>query len=201
MPLIAIDGPAGSGKSTVARAVARELGLPYLDSGAMYRSVAWAAWRDGIPAADATAVAELAQRTDIAVTDRVVVDGTDVTEAVRDREVNDTVSAVAANPDVRRELVKRQRAWLAKNSGDGVVEGRDIGTVVFPDADVKVFLTAAQDVRARRRREEADIGRRDHLDSTRAVSPLEKAADAVEIDTTDTRVEDVVKQVLDLVRR
>ena len=201
MPVIAIDGPAGSGKSTVARAVARELGLAYLDSGAMYRSVAWAARRDGVDPTDATAVAELTRRTTITIGDRVEVDGADVTDAIREHDVNVTVSAVAANPDVRRELVQRQRGWLAANGGSGVIEGRDIGTVVFPDADVKVYLTAAEGVRASRRKEEADISRRDRLDSTRAVSPLEKAADAVEIDTTNTGIDDVVKQVLDLVRR
>jgi cytidylate kinase len=201
VPVIAIDGPAGSGKSTLARTLARRLKLPYLDSGAMYRSVAWAVQRDAIDPGDAAAVAALARRTTIEVADRVTVDGVDVTEASRAPEVNASVSAVAANPQVRAELVARQRAWLAAHGGKGVVEGRDIGTVVFPDADVKVFLTASADVRAARRHEESDINRRDRLDSTRAVSPLEKAADAIEIDTTATDVEQVVAQVLALVKR
>jgi cytidylate kinase len=201
VPVIAIDGPAGSGKSTVARAVARRLELPYLDSGAMYRAVAWAAIRDGIAPADADAVAKLAARIDIVVADRVSVDGTDVSEAIRTPAVTTTVSAVAANPAVRTEMVRRQRAWLDARGGSGVIEGRDIGTVVCPDADVKVYLTAAEHVRAARRHEEADINRRDRLDSTRAVSPLEKAADAIEVDTTDTRVDDVVAHVLSLVKQ
>ena len=200
MPLIAIDGPAGSGKSTVARAVARALAVPYLDSGAMYRAVAWAAQRDGVAPANEDAVADLARRVAIEVGDRVLVDGTDVTDAIREPSVNTTVSAVAANAAVRKEMVRRQREWLAAHDGNGVVEGRDIGTVVCPDADVKVFLTASAEVRAARRKEEADINRRDRLDSTRAVSPLEKADDAVEIDTTDTDVAGVVKHVLEMVK-
>ncbi len=199
MPVIAIDGPAGSGKSTVARAVAARLGLPYLDTGAMYRSLAWATLRDNIAPADGAAIAALARRTAIDVSDRVTVDGTDVTDAIRRPDVNATVSAVAANPEVRTEMVKRQRAWMEAHGGSGVVEGRDIGRVVFPDADAKVFLTASEAVRAARRKEEADIARRDRLDSTRAVSPLEKADDAVEVDTTNTRIDEVVARVLALV--
>ncbi len=199
MPVIAIDGPAGSGKSTVARAVAAALKLPYLDSGAMYRSVAWAALRAGIDASDADRVAALAKRLTIVVGDRVTVDGIDVTDTIREPAVTTTVSAVAANPAVRAELVRRQREWLEAHGGAGVVEGRDIGTVVFPDAKVKVYLTASAEVRAARRHEEADINRRDRLDSTRAVSPLERAPDAVEVDTTTTEVDDVVAKVLALV--
>lgn len=201
MPLIAIDGPAGSGKSTVARAVAARLGLPYLDTGAMYRSVAWAALRHGVDPTDGPAVAALARRIDIALDDTVHVDGVDVTDAIRGHDVNRSVSAVAANPEVRAEMVKRQRDWAVTHQGDGVVEGRDIGTVVFPDATVKVFLTADVGVRAARRSEETDIARRDRLDSTRNTSPLSRAADAIEIDTTDTEVDGVVEQVLALVAR
>jgi cytidylate kinase len=200
MPVIAIDGPAGSGKSTVARAVAATLGLPYLDTGAMYRSVAWAALRAGVDVHDGPALATVARTIDIAMEGRVVVDGNDVTSAIREPSVNAAVSAVAANPEVRAEMVKRQRAWIDGHGGNGVVEGRDIGTVVFPDADVKVYLTADENVRARRRHEEADISRRDRLDSTRTASPLTKADDAVEVDTSATAVDDVVAQVLALVR-
>jgi CMP/dCMP kinase len=199
--MIAIDGPAGSGKSTVARAVAARLGLPYLDSGAMYRSVAWAALRDGIPIDDADAVAALARRTRIDVGERVVVDGADMTSAIRKPEVNRAVSVVSAHAGVRAELVKRQRAWAAEHGGNGVVEGRDIGTVVFPAADVKVYLTASETTRATRRRDEVDIARRDRLDSTRAASPLTRAPDAIEVDTTDTAVSDVVSRVLALVTK
>jgi CMP/dCMP kinase len=199
--MIAIDGPAGSGKSTVARAVAARLGLPYLDTGAMYRSVAWAALRDGVDVTDGAALADVARRIDIALTPHLTVDGVDVTAAIREPRVNTAVSAVAANPEVRAEMVKRQRAWATANAGNGVVEGRDIGTVVFPDADVKVFLTASEPVRAARRKEEADIARRDRLDSTRVASPLVKADDAVEVDTTATGVDAVVDRVLALVAR
>jgi cytidylate kinase len=199
MPLIAIDGPAGSGKSTVARAVAQRLGVGYLDSGAMYRSVAYAVLRDGIEPGDSEAVVSLAKRLTIDVGARVTVDGEDATEAIRSPEVNRAVSLVSAIPGVRAELVTQQREWAARHHGSGVVEGRDIGTVVFPDADVKVFLVADEQVRAARRAEESDIARRDRLDSTRAASPLEKADDAVEIDTTSTSVEGVVDKVLALV--
>ena len=201
MPLIAIDGPAGSGKSTVARAVAAHLGLPYLDTGAMYRSVAWAALRAGVEPTDGEAVARVARDLRIEVENGISVDGVDVTAAIREPAVNQAVSAVSANPEVRAELVKRQRAWADAHDGNGVIEGRDIGTVVFPDAAVKVYLTADESVRATRRKEEADIARRDRIDSNRAVSPLLKAEDAVAIDTTDTAVDDVVDKVLALVPR
>jgi cytidylate kinase len=198
--MIAIDGPAGSGKSTIARAVAARLGLAYLDTGAMYRAVAWAALRDGVDLTDGSAVAELARDTDIEMGERKIrVDGHDVTGAIREQPVNAAVSTVAANPEVRAEMVKRQRAWAEANQGDGVVEGRDIGTVVFPDADLKVYLTANEAVRARRRREESDIARRDRLDSTRTASPLMKAGDAVEVDTSDAGIDDVVARVLALI--
>jgi len=201
VPVIAIDGPAGSGKSTVARAVAAKLGLPYLDTGAMYRAVAWAALRDGVALDDGEAVATVAHRLNIDVGERVSVDGVDVTDAIREPPVNAAVSTIAAYPAVRAEMVKRQRAWADASASGGVVEGRDIGTVVFPDAAVKVYLTADESVRAGRRHEESDIGRRDRIDSTRAVSPLIKADDAVEIDTTTTAVNDVVEHVLALVER
>jgi cytidylate kinase len=198
LPIIAIDGPAGSGKSTVSRALARRLGIDRLDTGAMYRAVAWAALDRHVDPADQPAVAELARTIGISVGDQVEVDGTDVTEAIRGSEVSGAVSVVAANPAVRSVLVQRQRRWVAERGG-GVVEGRDIGSVVFPDAKVKIFLTASPDERARRRPEEDQqaLSRRDRLDSTRAVSPLGVAEGALVIDTTDRPVEDIVDQVVE----
>ncbi len=197
LPIIAIDGPAGSGKSTVSRALARRLGIDRLDTGAMYRAVAWAALDRHIDPADQPAVAELARAIGISVGDQVEVDGTDVTQAIRGPEVSGAVSVVAANPAVRSVLVQRQRRWVAERGG-GVVEGRDIGSVVFPEAKVKIFLTASADERARRRPEEDQqaLSRRDRLDSTRAVSPLGVAEGALVIDTTDRPVEDIVDQVV-----
>jgi cytidylate kinase len=208
--VIAIDGPAGSGKSTVARAVAERLNLPYLDTGAMYRAVAFAALRRGIDPEDAAPVAELAREVVLSVGDEVVVDGVDATIEIRGPEVTRAVSTVAANPAVREELVVRQREWVADHGG-GVVEGRDIGTVVFPSAALKVYLTADDSERASRRSKEmldlhydqvaADIARRDHVDSTRPASPLTVAEDAVRIDTTDRPVDAVVDEVLALAAR
>jgi cytidylate kinase len=208
MRVIAIDGPAGSGKSTVARAVAARLGLDYLDTGAMYRAVTFAAMRRGVDLDDAEAVAHLARQIDLDVGDVVTVDGVDATIEIRTPEVTRAVSVVAANPGVRKELVSRQREWAEARHG-GVVEGRDIGTVVFPAADVKVYLTAADDERASRRSKElldmhydqvaADIARRDHVDSTRSASPLVVADDAVRLDTTGKDIDQVVDAVLALV--
>lgn len=206
MKLIAIDGPAGSGKSTVARIVAQRLGLDYLDTGAMYRSVAFAALHRGIHPDDADAIARLAEKLEIEVAERVLVDGIDATAAIRSPDVTKAVSAVAANPEVRKELVRRQREW-AEARGGGVVEGRDIGSVVFPHADLKVYLTADDAERAKRRAAEvgrphdadaiaADIARRDHIDSTRAASPLAVPDDAVVIDTSGRLVDEIVKEVL-----
>ncbi|MDQ1374029.1 MAG: CMP/dCMP kinase [Actinomycetota bacterium] len=205
MRVIAIDGPAGSGKSTVARALAERLGLDYLDTGAMYRSVAFAAIQRRIDPEDADAVGALAETVEIKVADAVTVDGVDATLEIRGPEVTRAVSVVAANPAVRKEMVQRQREWAAAHGG-GVVEGRDIGTVVFPDAELKVFLTARDDERARRRSQEvldldydevaAAIAKRDYLDSTRAASPLTRAPDAVEIDTSSLTVEEIVEQVM-----
>jgi cytidylate kinase len=207
--VIAIDGPAGSGKSTVARAVAERLGLEYLDTGAMYRSVTFAALRRGIDPTDDDAVGALAASLDIAVDNAAVtVDGVDASIEIRGPEVTRAVSTVAANPAVRTELVSRQREW-ARRRGGGVIEGRDIGSVVFPDALVKVYLTASKDARAGRRAKEvtdldyetvaADLARRDALDQGREVSPLAEAGDAVAIDTTDLDVDQIVAAVLDLV--
>jgi len=208
MSLVAIDGPAGSGKSTVARAVAGRLGLRYLDTGAMYRSVALAALERGVDPGDGDALAKLAGALDIEVGERGVrLDGVDATTAIREPGVTAVVSAVSAHPPVRAELVRRQRRWVEQHGG-GVVEGRDIGTVVFPNADLKVFLTASEEERARRRQRDeqapdvnavaADISRRDKVDSSRAVSPLRPADDAVVIDTTGRTVDDVVDQVVGL---
>jgi cytidylate kinase len=194
--VIAIDGPAGSGKSTVAQAVARKLGVAYLDTGAMYRSVTHVALQRGVDVTDGDALAGLARELDIEIGDRVLVDGVDVSEAIRTSAVNGAVSTVAAHPGVRAELVRRQQAWVATHQG-GVMEGRDIGTVVCPDARLKVFLTAGEGERARRRRDEADVEQRDRLDSTRSVSPLKAADDAIVIDTTDLAVDEVVSRILE----
>jgi len=207
MPVVAIDGPAGSGKSTVARAVAKRLGVAYLDTGAMYRSVSFAALEHGVDPADGEGLAKLAHGLDIQLGDRVLVDGVDATAAIRGPEVTAIVSAVSMHPEVRADMVRRQREW-ARLHGGGVAEGRDIGTVVFPDADVKVFLTASEEERARRRQRDdrapnvtavaADLARRDALDSNRDTSPLRPADDAVVIDTTGRSVDDVVDQVVGL---
>jgi CMP/dCMP kinase len=206
MRVIAIDGPAGSGKSTVARRLAERLGLDYLDTGAMYRGVAFAALRAGIEPDEVEAVAKLVTDLPIEVTpDQVRIDGVDATIEIRGPEVTRAVSVVAANTAVRDELRRRQREW-AEARGGGVVEGRDIGTVVFPDAELKVFLTATPDVRASRRSQEvtdldyetvaADLARRDALDEGRDDSPLAMAADAVHLDTSDRTVDEVVDDVL-----
>jgi cytidylate kinase len=200
--IVAIDGPAGAGKSTVGRAVAARLGLQYLDTGAMYRSVTFAALRRGIDPSEAEQVAKILPDLDLQVRpDGVTVDGVDASIEIRGPEVSRAVSIVAANPAVRSEMVRRQREWVAARDG-GVLEGRDIGTVVFPDADLKVYLTADPEVRAQRRSQEvsdldyetvaADLARRDALDEGRAVSPLTEAADAFVLDTTGLSVEEIV---------
>jgi cytidylate kinase len=203
--VIAIDGPAGSGKSTVARRLADRLGLEYLDTGAMYRAVTFAALRRGIDPTDPEPVAQLARAVDLEVSvEEVRVDGTDATIEIRGPEVSRAVSAVAANPEVRAELVRRQREW-ANERGGGVLEGRDIGTVVFPDALLKVYLTARPDVRAERRAAEvtgldyetvaADMARRDALDQGRATDPLRQADDAIELDTSDMTIDEIVNEL------
>jgi 3-phosphoshikimate 1-carboxyvinyltransferase len=195
--VVAIDGPAGAGKSTVSTAVAERLGLERLDTGAMYRAVAALALARGIPPDDVERVAALAGASTIAVGECVLIDGLDVTDVIRSPEVGRVVSVVAANPEVRRSLVQRQRAW-ADAHGGGVVEGRDIGSVVFPRAQLKVYLTASAEERARRRYDEAPEGlaRRDRIDATRDASPLQEAGDAHRLDTTDRTVQDVVEEVL-----
>lgn len=208
--MIAIDGPAGSGKSTVARAVADRLALEYLDTGAMYRGVAHAVLRRGIDPTDAAAVADVARAVVLDVTrSRCLVDGEDASSAIRGPEVTGAVSAVAANPDVRIEMVARQRAWVDELGG-GVMEGRDIGSVVFPEAELKVYLTASPEVRARRRAAEvpgldveavvADIGRRDEADSSRAASPLVAADGARVLDTSELTVDGVVDAIVEMLR-
>jgi CMP/dCMP kinase len=207
--VIAIDGPAGSGKSTVARRLAERLGLEYLDTGAMYRAVTFAALRRNLDPTDAEPVAALAQNVDLSVTDAgVTVDGVDATIEIRGPEVTRAVSAVAANAEVRSELVSRQREW-ARRRGGGVIEGRDIGSVVFPDAELKVYLDARPEVRAARRSKEvsdldyetvaADIARRDALDQGRVASPLTRAGDAVEVDTSDLTVDEIVELIVEQV--
>lgn len=204
--VVAVDGPSGVGKSSLSRALADRLGLDHLDTGAMYRAVAAAALQEGVDPGDPGAVARVAAECELEVSDSsVVVNGTDVTDHIRGRDVTDAVSAVAAIPEVRSELVERQRDWLRRRGG-GVIEGRDIGTVVVPDADLKVYLTARPEVRAARRHGElpaeeievvaADLARRDEADSSREASPLRPASDAVVVDTSDMALADVLELVL-----
>src|SRR5215204_1573174 len=200
--VVAIDGPAGAGKSTVARAAARALGFPYLDSGAMYRAVGLMALRHGGAASDR------AEELDIQLGDRVIANGEDVTDAIRTPEVSEAASKVATNPKVREALVNKQRELLS--NGDWVAEGRDIGTVVAPDAAVKVFLTASPEERARRRAKELgtdpetvrqDQALRDAQDMEREHSPLIAAPGAVELDTSGLSVDEVVDRIVELVER
>jgi CMP/dCMP kinase len=207
--VIAIDGPSGSGKSTVARGVAARLGLEVLDTGAMYRAVTLAALERGADLHDAVACEAAAVDAEIVVDGTVLLDGRDVSAEIRGPEVTAVVSTVSAHPGVRTVLVARQRDWVESHGG-GVVEGRDIGTVVFPDAPVKVFLTASDEARAARRaRDEADaargttvdevaadLARRDALDSNRVASPLVAAADAIVIDNTTSDVHDVIDVIV-----
>jgi cytidylate kinase len=212
--IVAIDGPSGAGKGTVARAVAAQLGYRHIDTGAMYRALAWKAQRDGLDLADEAAVAALGERADFNLENgRVEIDGHDVRSAIRTPEMDKAATAVARHPAVRRVLVARQRAF--GNGGGVVMEGRDIGTVVFPDADVKLYLDASPEERARRRAADpahaasktaqlsevaTALAERDKSDSTRAVSPLAVAPDAVVIDTTGVPIEEVITRVLELVR-
>ena len=219
MLMIAIDGPAGTGKSSVSRGLARSLGARYLDTGAMYRIVTLAVLRAGIDLDDVDAIGAAAADVDLAVgydpeEDRSYLAGEDVSAEIRGDEVTRAVSAVSAVPAVRTRLVQLQRE-LAAGQGSIVVEGRDIGTVVLPDADVKIFLTASAEERALRRNDQniasglgddyeavlADVKRRDHLDSTRAVSPLRAADDALVVDTSDMSEPQVVAHLLDLVEQ
>jgi cytidylate kinase len=217
--IVAIDGPAGSGKSTVARGVARRLGFTYLDSGALYRAVTFAALEAGADLDDGPALGELAAAAQVELHERdqeavqVLLDGRDVTQQIRDPAVTGASSRVAAHPEVRAALLRKQRDLIA--AGDYVVEGRDIGTVVAPDAPIKAFLTADPEERARRRAAELRrrgleaqaedvrqaIEQRDRLDSTRSAAPLRAADDAVVIDTTGLDAAQVIDRVLELVER
>lgn len=209
--VIAIDGPGGVGKTTVSQRVAERLGHAHLDTGSWYRAATLAVLTTGVDAEDEEAVVGIV---DVARFDyhdgRVLLDGVDVSEQVRSQEVTDAVSEISAIALVRATLVARQREWVEERHGAAVVEGRDIGTVVFPAAQVKVFLTARPEVRAQRRAgdkmdndkgvEEVadDLARRDRIDSTREASPLRPAPDATEVDTSDLAIEEVVDRVLEL---
>jgi CMP/dCMP kinase len=212
--IVAIDGPSGAGKGTISRTLAQTLGYRHVDTGAMYRAVGWKAAHDGIALEDEAAVQALAQRADIMVEGGVVsIDGHDVTRAIRTPEIDKVAAAVARLPRVRAALVDRQRSLGA--GGGVVMEGRDIGTVVFPNADVKIYLDASAEERARRRANDAAhtgsqagqaavaeaIAARDKSDTTRAVSPLTLADDAIHIDTTYMPVDAVVERVLAIVRQ
>lgn len=216
--IVVIDGPAGAGKSTVARRVARRLGAAYLDTGAMYRALTWAAADRGIAPTDTDALAALARALPLRITpeadgDRVSVAGRDITEAIRAPAVTASVSQVSAHAGVREAMVDAQRRLAA--AGDWVADGRDLGSVVWPEADVKVFLTASPQERARRRCAEmrargqdcdldevlADVRRRDEFDSTRAVAPLVVADGATVIDCSDLTADEVVERIAALVAR
>ncbi|WP_018130762.1 (d)CMP kinase [Effusibacillus pohliae] len=215
---VAIDGPAGAGKSTVAKMVAKRLGLLYIDTGAMYRAVTWKAIASGIPFSDEEQMVELASTIDISFDsddDRQIVrvDGADVTQQIRSPEVTEHVSTVSAIPGVRSQLVKLQQKMAGRLGV--VMDGRDIGTCVLPDAEVKIFLTASLEERARRRLEEllskgvrtdleevmASLARRDEMDSTRDLAPLRKAEDAYSIDTTGLSVPEVVDRIVSICRQ
>ena len=209
MTVVAIDGPAGAGKSTVARLVAEQISVPYLDTGAMYRCVALAVLRRGIPHSDVEGIAAIAENVNISLQhDTVFLDGQDVSKDIRTPEVGSVVSVIAAMTPVRNSMRTQQQKWIKDHQG-GVVEGRDIGTVVLPHADVKIFLTASAQERAARRVEQSggdltqvakEIEDRDHLDSTRVDSPLQPADDAIHVDTTGMTVAEVVATIVSIVR-
>lgn len=210
--LVAIDGPGGVGKSTVARAVAEAIGGAHLDTGATYRAAALAVIKAGEDPNDGEAAWRIVADSDISYeAGRVKLDGIDVTTDIRSAEVTAAASAVAVHPGIRRHLVALQRAWLADHGGVGVVEGRDIGTVVFPHAQVKVYLTASAGVRASRRAGDvgtpdvgavaSELAKRDRVDSTRETSPLQPATDALIIDTSEMSIDEVIGVVLEAVAR
>jgi cytidylate kinase len=207
--IVTIDGPGGTGKSTVSREVARLAGLPHLDTGGFYRAATLGVLRAGVDPSDGYAVDEVVSRLVLGQeAGRMFLDGVDVSEEIRGDEVTGAVSAVSAHPEVRRELVEMQRKWVGDHQGRGVVEGRDIGSVVFPDAALKVYLDASAEVRAERRALETgedldevltDLERRDRIDSTREASPLRVPEGAVVIDTTGLSFDQVVQMLLDLI--
>lgn len=219
--IVAIDGPSGAGKSTVAKAVARKLGFSCLDTGAMYRAIAWRALQDGIDLHDEAALGSLAQNCEISfehegddpIPRRVFIDGVDITSDIRTGRIDKAVSPVSATPLVREALVAQQQR--IGRQGNYVVEGRDIGTTVFPDAECKIFLTASAEERAHRRVRQnvdrdlgsidydevlADLIRRDEVDSSRSVSPLKPADDAIHIDSTSCYIEEIIDQICSLAR-
>lgn len=208
-PIVTIDGPAGTGKSTVSRLVAEKLGLPHLDTGAFYRAATLLAMERGVDLDDEQSVVEMISGTVFDQVDGAMeIDGRDVSSEIREERVTKSVSLVAAHPGVRDSLVAHQRRWVELRGGKAVVEGRDIGTVVFPDAAIKVYLDASPRVRAERRAFEtsqdveevlAEQERRDGLDSGRVASPLKKPEDAVVIDTSDLSIDDVVASIIELV--
>jgi cytidylate kinase len=202
--VIAIDGPAGAGKSTIAQALSSRLNMKYLDTGAMYRAITFEAMLRELDLDNQESITLMAQECDLHVgIDRVIINGHDATQAIRGPEVTGNVSKVAANSGVRTEMRIRQQEWATAHGG-GVIEGRDIATVVFPDALLKVFLTASPEVRAQRRVDQsggnvseiaAAIAERDLLDSTRADSPLASSSDSVVVDTSDRTIDDVVDEI------
>ena len=205
MRVIAIDGPAGAGKSTVARQVSTATGLRYLDTGAMYRCVALAVQQSSTDANDAEAVGKIARDVSVVIgRDAAILNGTDVSAEIRSSEINSIVSIIAAHTPVRDAMREQQRAWIRDHEG-GVVEGRDIGTVVFPDAILKIFITASPEVRAERRVGQnggdiqavaASIAERDHLDSTRLDSPLKPSHDSVVVDSSRRTIDEVVAEIV-----
>jgi cytidylate kinase len=224
MTVIAIDGPSGSGKSTISRLLAHETHLPYLDTGAMYRALALFATQSGIDLRDAALMEKCADDMQLDLTNegeqselkqRVFVNGVDVTFDIRTKEISQASSVIAVHPGVRERLVQRQRDWVAQHTG-GVVEGRDIGSVVFPDATLKVFLTASEEERAKRRRKDIaapefaelshadtqkEMAKRDARDSNREASPLQATPDAVIVDTSSKDIHEVVDTILDELRK
>ncbi len=206
--IVAVDGPSGTGKSTVSRAVAREAGLPHLDTGAFYRAATLAVLESGVDPSDPEKVTRVVDEAQLDQVDgRMFLNGRDVTDEIRGPEVTATVSRVSAHPQVRRTLVEHQRRWVERHGGRAVVEGRDIGSVVFPNATIKVYLDARPEVRAERRARQtgqdpdevlAEIRQRDAYDSTRAVSPLTVPEGAVVLDTSDLDFDEVVDAVLSL---
>ena len=208
--IVTVDGPGGTGKSTVSRVVAHKAGLPHLDTGAYYRAATLAVIEAGADPRNEDGVVEVVSKARFAQeSGHMFLDGRDVSDEIRGEEVTAAVSAVSAHPGVRRLLVEEQRSWVEDHEGSGVVEGRDIGSVVFPDADLKIYLSATPEVRARRRAREtgkgyddvlADLNRRDRLDSSRDASPLKVPEGAVVVDSSVLSFDEVVEQLLGLIR-